>query len=144
MNRLYIFGRQRQIPSLHRDAIREITRHRSAGRRLFIVSSTLDYLADPIGEYVQIASRFTTRLEIIRDQYMGRVLGSVYYGVRKGQLLQRLARKENIDLERSFAYGDSVQDAAMLEQVGRPCAVNPDRVLYRLARQRQWAIVCWR
>ena len=141
--RAHQFFRQRQIPSLRQDAIREITRHRKAGRRLFIISSTLDYLADPVGESVQITSRFNTRLEIIRNLYTGRVLGPIYYGARKGELLQRLAYKENLDLERSFAYGDSIQDAAMLEQVGRPCAVNPDRVLNSLARHRRWPIVRW-
>ena len=37
------------------------------------------------------------------------------------------------DLERCFAYSDSVTDVPMLEAVGHPYAVNPDKELRRLA-----------
>ena len=39
---------------------------------------------------------------------------------------------------RSSAYSDSATDLPMLEAVGHPVAVNPDRPLARLARERGW------
>ena len=38
----------------------------------------------------------------------------------------------------SSAYSDSATDLPMLEAVGRPVAVNPDRALAKVARERGW------
>ena len=49
-----------------------------------------------------------------------------------------MAVKEGIDLANSYAYSDSITDLPMLELVGHPVAVNPDRELTRVARERDW------
>ena len=41
----------------------------------------------------------------------------------------------------SSAYSDSATDLPMLEAVGHPVAVNPDRALAREARERGWEIM---
>jgi hypothetical protein len=52
-----------------------------------------------------------------------------------------MAVTEGIDLARSYAYSDSITDLPMLELVGHPVAVNPDRPLLRIARERDWEVV---
>jgi hypothetical protein len=47
---------------------------------------------------------------------------------------------EGIDLARSYAYSDSITDQPMLELVGYPVVVNPDRDLQRIAREREWEV----
>ena len=39
---------------------------------------------------------------------------------------------------RPYSYSDSFTDLPMLEAVGHPVAVNPDRPLARVARERAW------
>jgi hypothetical protein len=51
-----------------------------------------------------------------------------------------VAERDGIDLSASFAYSDSVTDIAMLETVGHPVAVNPDRELRRAAEARGWEV----
>jgi len=46
----------------------------------------------------------------------------------------------DIDLERSYAYSDSIADLPMLEAVGHPVAVNPDKELRKQAEEREWDI----
>jgi len=53
----------------------------------------------------------------------------------------RYAREHNVDTARSKAYSDSFSDLPMLESVGLPAAVNPDRRLRRIARERNWPIL---
>jgi phosphoserine phosphatase len=53
------------------------------------------------------------------------------------------ARALGVDLAASYAYGDSLSDLPMLEEVGTPVAVNPDSALRALARKRGWAIEDW-
>ncbi|MCZ9342803.1 HAD-IB family hydrolase, partial [Streptomyces sp. TRM76130] len=45
------------------------------------------------------------------------------------------------DLARCYAYSDSATDLPMLEAVGHPHAVNPDRALRREALARGWPIL---
>lgn len=49
-----------------------------------------------------------------------------------------MAVKEGIDLANSYGYSDSITDLPMLELVGNPVAVNPDRELTRVAHDRDW------
>jgi len=57
--------------------------------------------------------------------------------------VREIAVREGLDLSRCTAFGDSVNDRYMLEAVGHPRAVNPDRTLGRLARERGWTVLRW-
>ena len=52
--------------------------------------------------------------------------------------MAELAERAGIDLATSTAYSDSATDLPMLEAVGHPVVVNPDRALAKLARERGW------
>ena len=52
--------------------------------------------------------------------------------------MRELAERTGLDLSASSAYSDSATDLPMLEAVGRPVAVNPDRALAKVARERGW------
>ena len=60
------------------------------------------------------------------------------YGPHKADAIREMAVNEGIDLANSYAYSDSITDLPMLELVGNPVAVNPDRELTRIAREREW------
>ena len=53
------------------------------------------------------------------------------------------AAEFNFDLHQSFAYGNEMSDAKMLEAVGHPAAVNASWSLKREARKRGWPIYSW-
>ena len=54
--------------------------------------------------------------------------------------MREVAAREGLDLAGSYAYSDSITDLPMLEAVGHPVAVNPDRELRREADRRGWQI----
>ncbi len=58
-------------------------------------------------------------------------------------MLASYARRRGVDLRRSYAYADSISDLPMLEAVGNPVAVNPDRRLAAAARERGWQLRRW-
>ncbi len=62
------------------------------------------------------------------------------YAESKADALREVAEREGIDLASSYAYSDSFTDLPMLEAVGHPVAVNPDRDLRREAEKRRWQI----
>ena len=62
------------------------------------------------------------------------------HGPAKLDAVLRLAAEQGVDLRSSSAYSDSVNDRPLLEGVGRPVAVNPDRHLRELAARRGWPV----
>jgi len=63
------------------------------------------------------------------------------YGEAKAEQVRLLAAERGYSLPHSYAYSDSVTDLPMLEIVGNPRAVNPDRALRRVAQQRGWPVL---
>ena len=74
----------------------------------------------------------------------GRYSGEIEYyayGETKAEAIRNLAATEGYDLERCYAYSDSVTDVPMLEAVGHAHAVNPDRELRKVAASRGWPVL---
>jgi hypothetical protein len=80
-----------------------------------------------------------TRARIVDGRYTGE-LEFYSYGESKAEEIRSLAERIGIDLEGSYAYTDSITDLPMLQAVGHPVAVNPDRDLRREAETRGWDI----
>jgi HAD superfamily hydrolase (TIGR01490 family) len=59
----------------------------------------------------------------------------------KAAILKRAVEKENLTFEGSVGVGDTESDVSMLSLVDEPIAFNPNRALYRHAKQHQWKIV---
>lgn len=127
-------------PIIYAEAIELIEQHRAAGRRTYIVSASPEEIVQPLAEYLGVDGAIASRAVVDLD---GRYTGEMAfyaYGPFKAEAIRNLALFEGLDLAGSFAYSDSYTDVPMLEVVGHPVAVNPDRVLGRLARERDWEI----
>ena len=127
-------------PIIYAEALELFEEHLDAGRKIFLVSSSpieiVSHLADFLGIDECIASR--SRVDA-GGCYTGE-LDFYAYGPHKADAIREAAERDGIDLASSYAYSDSVTDTPMLELVGHPVAVNPDRELARLARARHWDI----
>jgi HAD superfamily hydrolase (TIGR01490 family) len=127
-------------PIIYAEALELIEAHRAAGRRVFIVSASPEEIVVPLGEFIGVDEAIASRAKVDAD---GRYTGEMEryaYGPFKADVMREIAAEEGIDLAASYAYSDSYTDAPMLEAVGHPVAVNPDRVLLKLAREREWEV----
>jgi phosphoserine phosphatase len=82
-----------------------------------------------------------TIAETVDGVYTGRLAAPFTYGQGKADAVERIAAARDYDLALSYAYTDSAGDLPMLETVGHPVAVNPDRALEAVAAARGWPIV---
>ena len=73
----------------------------------------------------------------------GRLAGQVCYGDGKIVRARRLLEELGGSLEAATFYSDSITDLPLLERVGTPVAVCPDRRLSRVATRRGWRIEDW-
>jgi HAD superfamily hydrolase (TIGR01490 family) len=127
-------------PIVYDEALDLIRYHQTHGRRVFIISASPEEIVAPLARYLEVDEAIATRA-MLDDE--GRYTGDVEfyaYGPYKAEAIAEIAELEGIDLDASYAYSDSATDVPMLEMVGHPVAVNPDRELARVARQRDWEI----
>jgi len=115
--------------------------HRAAGHVIAFLSSSTHYLARPLARDLGVEHLLVTRLEVEDGRFTGRPVRPLCYGPGKVHWARRFAAEQGVDLGESWFYTDSVTDLPVLEIVGRPRVVNPDRLLRREARRRGWPIV---
>jgi len=104
------------------------------------VSSSPAEVVEPLAEFMGADRAIATRAAVDGEGNYTGELEFYAYGDSKAVAIRRLAEQDGIDLDGSYAYSDSVTDLPMLETVGHPVAVNPDKELLRLARAREWDV----
>jgi HAD superfamily hydrolase (TIGR01490 family) len=126
-------------PYIYQEALDLIALHQALGRRVYIVSSSPEEVVRPLAERLGVDEVIATQTECIDGRYTGK-LEFYCYREQKAERIVEVAKQHDIELAGSFAYSDSITDLPMLEAVGNPVAVNPDRELRRMAEQRGWRI----
>lgn len=123
------------------DALERLREHKALGHRVVLLSGALDFLLEPMKDLADDVLCSTLAQE--NGTYTGELSGAPVAGDARARMLASFARKRNVDLSRSYAYADSISDLPMLEAVGRPVAVNPDRRLRAAAEERGWQVRDW-
>jgi len=127
-------------PLVYDEAVSLIEQHHAEGHDVVIVSTSGADVVEPIGEMLGADRVIAT----VMAQEDGRYTGAIdfyAYGANKATAMRELADREGYDLTASYAYSDSATDIPMLEIVGFPYAVNPDKVLRRTAAERDWPVL---
>ena len=127
-------------PIIYDEAATLIEEHHLAGRDVVIVSSSGAEVVEPIGEMLGADSVVATQMVVEDGRYTG-AIDFYAYAEHKASAMRELAAAQGYDLAESYAYSDSATDLPMLEAVGHPHAVNPDRALRREALARDWPVL---
>ena len=126
-------------PYIYQEALDLMALHHALGRKVYIVSSSPEEVVRPLAERLGADGVIATRAEAVDGKYTGN-LEFYCFGEQKADAVRELAEREGIDLASSYAYSDSATDVPLLEAVGSPVAVNPDRDLRKVAEERTWNI----
>lgn len=128
------------VPIIYDDAVELIEKHKADSHMVIIVSSAPVEIVEPIAKHLGVDDFIATKSRLDENGNYTGELEFYSYGSFKPIAVRELANKHNIDLENSFAYSDSITDVPLLECVGNPVAVNPDRELARIAKEKGWPI----
>lgn len=126
-------------PLVYAEAAELIEQHKAEGRDVIVLSATGEEVVRPIAEMLGITHSMGSRMEIVDGRYSGK-LDFYCYGEYKAVAARRIASEHGYDLADCHAYSDSSTDIPLLEVVGHPHVVNPDKALRRLAQERDWPI----
>jgi HAD superfamily hydrolase (TIGR01490 family) len=128
------------VPYIYAEARALIAAHRAAGRDVIIVSTSGHEVVDPIARLLGADAVIATRMRVESGCYSGQ-LEFYAYGEAKAARIRALTAERGYRLEDCHAYSDSATDLPLLQAVGHPHAVNPDRALRRVALQRGWPVL---
>jgi HAD superfamily hydrolase (TIGR01490 family) len=128
------------VPHLYAEARALVSGHHEAGRDVIVVSASGHEVVDPIAALLAADTVIATQMVIADGRYTGDV-AFYAYGEAKAAKMRELAVQRGYRLADCYAYSDSITDLPMLEAVGHPTAVNPDRALRQVAAARNWPIL---
>jgi HAD superfamily hydrolase (TIGR01490 family) len=121
-----------------------IQRHRDAGDRLLIITSTNRFIVEPICQSLGVNELLATDPEIVDGRYTGKIVGTPTYKEGKVERFNQWLAENNEQSEGSYFYSDSINDLPLLLQVTHPVAVDPDEPLRDEASKRGWDIISLR
>lgn len=156
---LEILGRTEmaQLDEWHRDFMRDciepimlpkalelIAKHREAGDKLVVITATNRFVTAPIVARLGIDTLLATECEIVDGRYTGRTTDVPCFRDGKVTRLNRWLEENQLSLEDSYFYSDSLNDLPLLEKVANPVAVDPDPKLRAEAESRGWPVITLR
>ena len=127
-------------PLVYDEAVSLVEQLHLVGHDVVIVSTSGAEVVEPIGEMLGADRVIATKMVQEAGRYTGDIEFYAYAG-NKASAIEELAESEGYDLSASFAYSDSATDVPMLEIVGHPHAVNPDKALRKIANDRGWPVL---
>ncbi len=128
-------------PRLYQEGIDLVEHHRQAGDALYFVTSGPYMTIQILGEFLKVNADYAPG-PMVQEGILQRALKEpLPYLSGKLEVGKLIAEKEGVSLDDCFFYTDNIDDLSLLEAVGHPHVVNPDRPLARLARRRQWPIL---
>jgi HAD superfamily hydrolase (TIGR01490 family) len=129
------------LPSIYPDSQALVEEDRRQGYLPVLVTGELDIALDRVIQYFGFQDVICNHLIFKDGVVSGEVERPLIAEEEKPVAMEVLCRKFGTEMKLCKAYSDSFSDVPMLEAVGFPAAVNPDRRLRRVAVERGWAIL---
>ncbi len=125
------------------EAISQIEEHKEQGDQIVLVTGSLNFIVQPLAEYLEADSVIAPELEQFNGKFTGELTTDPLIGEQKTIAMKKFAEQAEISLDICYAYSDSKSDLPMLECVGIPIAVNPSKSLRQHALDTEWEIHEW-
>jgi HAD superfamily hydrolase (TIGR01490 family) len=135
----YAWFKDMVAPHIAPRAVERVRSHQQRGHRVVILSASSQFAVQPVAESLGL-DFLCTQLEVKDNRLTGSVIEPLCFGEGKIFWARQYAEQHGAQLSDCILYTDSYTDRPLLELIGQPVAVNPDRRLRRLAHQRSWPI----
>lgn len=130
---------QHLAQAIYPEARALVVSHLAKGHTVAVVSAATPYQVNPIARDLGIEHILCTRLEVVDGKITGNI-ATACWGEGKAEQANAFAEPRNIDLSKSYFYTDSYEDLPLMQIVGNPVAINPDKKLSQLAFESNWPI----
>ncbi len=115
--RVYVYTRDR------------IQWHKDQGHTIIFISGGPDYLVEKMAEKYGVQDFIGTKYHVDSQGDLTGEIDQMWDSHSKEEAIKKFEEKYNLDLGKSYAYGDTNGDISMLRAVGNPTAINPVKEL---------------
>lgn len=131
------------LPVLKKNVLERLKKHQEEGLLTILISGSFQDLVDVVANRLNIDFAIGTELEVVKDKFSGKIIPPLCLGKGKAEKIGNFLseKKLKINFKESFAYSDSIFDLPMLELVGNPVVVEPDKKLLEIAKDKGWQII---
>lgn len=140
VNKLYIEFIADHVINVNGDMVYKYSRnqikwHKDQGHKVFFISGSPDFLVSKMAEKYGATEFRGTLYKVDEDNKFTGEIVKMWNSESKKRVLKELIQKYDVDLENSYAYGDTTGDLSMLRMMGNPIAINPNRLLLESIRE---------
>jgi len=114
--------------------------HMAMGHTVAVVSSATPYQVEPVSRDLGIEHIICSRYEVKNGEFTGGIVRPLCFGEGKVLAAESLSEQHGIELDQSFFYTDSHDDIQLLERVGHPQPLNPNKKLTDIAERKGWPV----
>jgi HAD superfamily hydrolase (TIGR01490 family) len=125
------------------NAVNAIEEHREKGHILVLATGSPDIYLRSLASDLKFHHLVCTLLEYRGGRFTGRIAGEDCLGINKLKQAANLADQAGADLRDAYCYTDSISDKSLIEAVGNPRVVSPQRSLRRKCYEKGWPITVW-
>ncbi len=118
-----------------------IQEHRAKNGAVVLLSSATTPICQPVTQYMELDEMICTHLESKNGILTGHTSGKLVYGPEKKARMLAFCREKRYNPLKAWYYGDSHTDRHVMEAVGNPVAVSPDKKLLKIATRQAWPII---
>ncbi len=130
-------------PMITDEARREIEFHKDKNAAVVILSSALSHICQAAAAHLEMDDVICTTIKVNGGICTGGTEGNPCFGNEKVSRLKEYCEKNNSKVADAWYYGDSIFDLPVLQIVGNPVCVNPDKKLLKSAYKNNWRICNW-
>ena len=132
---------QKNIDNLTDDLTADLLNEAKSADKVLIASGSHDFLVKGFAEYFDIESSIGTPVEIKNDIFTGSLSGEPTFSDGKVKAVKNWCFTNDLKIQDSIFYSDSINDLPMFEACGDPIVVNPDDNLKEIAINRSYKIL---
>ncbi len=129
------------VETIRPEILVTLEKHREQNGAAVLLSSASAPICDPVSKHLVLDDVICTHLSSENGILMGSTDGKLVYGMEKKNRLLSYCNEYGYDPRDAYYYGDSHTDHHVMEAVGNPVAVSPDRRLRKIATGKNWPIL---
>lgn len=110
-----------------------IERHKKDGHLVIFISGSPSFLVSRMATKFNADEFCGSEYEIDENnqKFSGKIIKPMWDSVHKKEAIENYIKKYDIDMSKSYAYGDTNGDFSMLLSVGNPRTINPSKELLK-------------
>lgn len=142
LNKEYLDFITNQVISLKGERVYRFTRdrilwHHEQNHLVFFISGAPEFLLTKMAQKYNVKYFKGTEYLLDEDNNFTGEIKQMWDSKNKTKVIENFVKKYDIDLDKSYSYGDTHGDLNMLNMVGNPVAINPIKKLVESIKENE-------